>query len=375
MNPPPTPIPVLLMVRELGIGGCERDLTKVAIGLDRSRFQPYVGCFRDEGLRTAELRAHNVPIVKFNVPSFASVAALKSALRLGNFIKAHGIEVLHAFDAPTDMFAVPVARLYRTPAVISSELSYRHLIGGRANRMLLQLSEKFAHKVVVNSAAVRADLVEHAHISPTKIVLSHNGVDLSAFPPDPRLRQVFPEASLVIGAVCALRSEKRLDLLLEAFAQVRSQAEGLRLLIVGSGPMLPSLRQQSAALNLDGICHFEPSKSEVAPWLRTIDLFVMASESESFPNALLEAMASGCCVIGSRVGGVPELISPERNGLLFESRSAGDLAAKLSRVIEDGALRRRLAKGAARTAREDFPMEAAVERLQNLYLSLLKRPM
>ncbi len=370
---PPTPIPVLLMVRELGIGGCERDLTKVAIGLDRSLFQPYVGCFLAQGLRTAELRAHNIPIVRFNVPSFASVAALKSAVQMGAFIKSHGIQVVHAFDAPSDMFAVPVARLYRTPAVISSELSYRHLIAGRAHRSLLQLSEKFAHKIVVNSAAVKADLVEHAHVSPSKIILSHNGVDLSAFAPEPRLRKVFPDAFLIVGAVCALRPEKRLDLLLDAFARVKSQADGLRLLIVGSGPMLASLQQQASALNLNAFCHFEPSTTEVAEWLRSIDVFVMSSESESFPNALLEAMACGCCVIGSRVGGVPELISPEYNGLLFESRSVDDLAAKLTRVIGNDELRRRFAQQAARTAREDFPIQAAVTRLQILYLSLLNR--
>lgn len=370
MNPP-TPIPVLLMVRELGIGGCERDLTKVALGLDRSRFEPYVGCFLEQGLRNAELRAHNIPIVKFNVPSFASVAAVKSALLLGGFIKARGIQVLHAFDAPTDMFAVPVARLYRTPAVVSSELSFRHLVRGSAHRYLLQLSERFAHKIVVNSAAVKADLIEQARIPPGKIVLSHNGVDLSAFAPEPRLRKVFPQASVIIGAVCALRPEKRLDLLLDAFARVKDQVDGLRLLIVGSGPMLTALKQQTSALNLDAFCHFEPSKTDVAEWLRSIDVFVMSSESESFPNALLEAMACGCCVIGSRVGGVPELISPERNGILFASRSVDDLAAKLSRVAADGELRRRFAREAIRTARDEFPIQAAIGRIETLYLDLL----
>ena len=284
MNPP-TAIPVLLVVRELGIGGCERDLTKVAISLDRSQFQPYVGCFRAQGLRTAELNAHNIPIVEFDVPSFASLTALKSAIKMGAFIKARGIQIVHAFDAPADMFAVPVARLYGTPGVIASELSYRHLIRSSANRRLLQLSEKFAHKIVVNSAAVKADLVEHANVSPAKIFLSHNGVDLSAFAPDPRVRKVFPDASVIVGAVCALRPEKRLDLLIEAFSRVKSQADGLRLLIVGSGPMLDPLKQQASALNLNAFCHFEPSKTEVAEWLRTIDVFVMSSESESFPNA------------------------------------------------------------------------------------------
>jgi glycosyltransferase involved in cell wall biosynthesis len=237
----------------------------------------------------------------------------------------------------------------------------------------MRLSAKAAHKIVVNSAAVGADLVQNAHVPAGKVVLSHNGVDLRLFAPEPRVRKVFPNASLIIGALCALRPEKRLDLLLDAFAQVKNETEGLRLLIVGSGPMLAPLREQSQALALDNFCHFEPSKTEVAEWLRSIDVFVMSSESESFPNALLEAMACGCCVVGSRVGGVPELIVPDRNGLLFEPRSVEGIAFELRRVIRDSQLRGRLALDAVRTAREEFPMQAAVERIQNLYVRLLNR--
>lgn len=367
------PIPVLLMVRELGIGGCERDLTKIAIGLDRSLFEPYVGCFLPHGLRTGELRAHGVPIVQFAIPSFASFAAFRAVRRMGSFLQALGIRLVHAFDAPTDIFAVPVARLYRTPAVISSELSYRSLINGRKHNLLMKLSTRAAHRVLVNSAAVGADLIENAHVPREKIVLSHNGVDLHAFTPEPRVRQVFPEASVIVGAVCALRPEKRLDLLLHAFHRVQLHDPALRLLIVGSGPMLEPLQQQAHSLGLTANCHFEPSKTEVAPWMRSMDVFVMSSESESFPNALLEAMACGCCVVGARVGGVPELIHQEQNGLLFEARSVDSLAAQLTRVVSDIHLRRRLASAALQTAQEEFPMEAAVQRIQNLYLSLLGR--
>ena len=336
-------------------------------------FTPYVGCFLPHGLRTAELQAHGVPIVQFKVPSFASAAAFHSARLLGAFIRGHAIQVVHAFDAPSDIFAVPVARFYRTPAVISSELSYRGLVRGRQFHVLMRLSARAAHKIVVNSAAVGTDLVEHAHVPASKIVLSHNGVDLRAFAPEPRLRKVFPEASLILGAVCALRPEKRLDLLLDAFARIKDEDPLLRLLIVGSGPMLASLEQQARSLNIHCLCHFEPSKTEVAEWMRSMDVFVMSSESESFPNALLEAMACGCCVVGSRVGGVPELIAQERNGLLFESRSADALAVQLLRVVRDPQLRRSLALDALRTAREEFPIGAAVARMQKLYLSLLNR--
>src|SRR5579885_1119991 len=365
------PIPVLLTVRELGIGGCERDLTKVAIGLDRTRFEPHVGCFRPDGLRTGELRAHGVPIVQFKVRSFLSPDVWKGARQLGAYAKKHGIQVMHAFDVPMDLFAVPASRLYGIPAVISSRLSFRELVPNDTHRFLLRLADKMAHRIVVNSRAVQTELIEREHVAPRRTVLSYNGVDLRVFHPEPRARKVFPEASVVLGAVCALRREKSLDLLLDAFARIRQAHTAVRLLIVGSGPMLESLQAQARELEIEPFCHFEPSKTEVAEWMRSIDIFVMASESESFPNALLEAMACGCCPIGSRVGGVPELISDGQSGLIFHSGDARDLADKVELVLNDPELRCRLAHEAALTAAKEFSMEAAVERLQNLYLELL----
>lgn len=365
------PIPVLLAVRELGIGGCERDLTKVAIGLDRTRFEPHVGCFLPDGLRSGELRAHRIPIVQFQVRSMLSPDAWKGARQLGAYIKKHGIQVMHAFDVPMDIFAVPAARLYGTPAVISSRLSFRELVPSSLHRSLLRLADKMAHRIVVNSRAVETELIKQERVPPQRIMLSYNGVDLSVFDPEPRVRKVFPDARIIIGAVCALRPEKRLDLLLAAFARIQPAHPGARLLIVGSGPMLESLQNQARDLAIETFCHFEPSKTDVAEWMRSIDVFVMASRSESFPNALLEAMACGCCAIGSRVGGVPELISDGQSGLIFESENVDDLAQKLELVAADPQLRCRLAHEAFHTAAGQFSIEAALNRLQNLYTELL----
>lgn len=147
----------------------------------------------------------------------------------------------------------------------------------------------------------------------------------------------------------------------------------MKLLIVGSGELLPEVEKQRDRLGIAQDCVLEPAKSEVADWLRGMDIFVLSSDSESFPNALLEAMACGCCVIGSKVGGVPELIQDRENGLLFHSGDAEDLAAKLTEAIQSRELRESLGQNAARSAREDFSIEIAVEKTQALYDELLLR--
>jgi hypothetical protein len=94
---------------------------------------------------------------------------------------------------------------------------------------------------------------------------------------------------VVIGIVCALRPEKGLRILMEAFRKVKSARTGVKLVIVGSGPMLAEL--QAGA---DADCHFEPAVGNVAPWLRAIDIFVLPSLSEALSNSLMEAMGCGC---------------------------------------------------------------------------------
>ena len=109
------------MARELGLGGTERQLAETALGLDRSRFEPHVGCFTGGGFRARELTEAGVPILELGVRSLVSGSAAAGARRMGAYLEHHGIQLVHAFDVPLDLFAVPVARLYRTPAVLSSQ--------------------------------------------------------------------------------------------------------------------------------------------------------------------------------------------------------------------------------------------------------------
>src|SRR5260370_2541767 len=101
------PWPVLLLARALGIGGSERQLTEIAKTLDRSRFEPCVGCFRPEGLRALELADAGVPIVTFPVMSFASTGAISGAWQFVRYIRRNKIKVIHTFDYPSTVFAIP----------------------------------------------------------------------------------------------------------------------------------------------------------------------------------------------------------------------------------------------------------------------------
>jgi glycosyltransferase involved in cell wall biosynthesis len=365
------------MARELGQGGSERQLVEIAKALDRSRFAVHVGCFRPEGFRSAELASEGIPIVRFPVYSLQSFSAVRGAWQLGRYIRRHGIRLVHAFDTPMNCFAVPAAWVFRAPVVISSQRAARGL-SSRPEQFVLRVTDHLVDAIVVNCEAMRRHMVEDEGVRAERLRTCYNGLDTARFRPLPKQRPpVLEGASLVIGVVCALRPEKGLPTLVEAFAKVVSSGpsdlrSGLRLAIVGSGSMLETLQTMSVELGVQDRCHFEPSTADVTAWLRAIDIFVLPSLSEALSNSLMEAMACGCAVVASAVGGNPELVSDGTNGLLFQAGDAAHLADQLERLIVDEDLRTRFGAESSNRVRQHFSREASVRRMEEIYKELLK---
>jgi glycosyltransferase involved in cell wall biosynthesis len=355
------------MARELGLGGTERQLAEIALSLDRERFEPHVGCFTDGGFRARELREAGVPILELGVRSLVSRSAVVGARRMGAYLERHGIGLVHAFDVPLDLFAVPVARWYRTPVVLSSMRAHRDLTPG-VTRHLLRVTDRIVDGIVVNSRAVARELAEQDGVPASMVRLAYNGLDTRVFRREgERAALPWGEAAVVIGTLCALRPEKGLGTLMEAFRKVKAARRGVKLLIVGSGPMLAELEAGGAD------CHFQPAQQNVAPWLRAMDIFVLPSLSEALSNSLMEAMGCGCCPVASDTGGNPELVKDGETGLLFPVGDAEALAARLARVLDEPEYRRRLGARAERRMEEHFTREQAARAMGAIYEEFLGR--
>lgn len=367
-----SPIPIVLVVRELGSGGIERDVAKLALALDRKRWACFVAAYQPEGVRARELKDAGIPVIHLDVPSLKSLKALRTALKFGWFLRRNKIKLVHAWDSSA-VFTVPLARLLRIPVALSSVLGHRSLIDERTRKQF-QSTDRLVDAIVVNCEAMRKHLIADYSVPPERIALCYNGVNTAEFFPAnvPKPKPV-AAAPLVIGAVCVLRVEKNLEILQEAFAGIAARVPGAKLLLVGSGPELRKLQANASRLGIQDDCIFLPAVSNVAPFLHAIDVFVSCSYSEAFSNSLLEAMACGCCAIGSRVGGTPELIADGERGLLFESGNADELARKLTMVIEDVQLRERLAENAAEFAARDLNMERAAACMSSIYETMLRK--
>jgi glycosyltransferase involved in cell wall biosynthesis len=360
------------MVRALGFGGTERQLTETARFLDRERFTTHVACLVADGLRKAEIEQAGVPLLTLPVSSFVNPSVLRGAWQMGSFIRRHKIRIVHTFDVPMNLFGVLPARLAGTPVVLSSQRAHRDLTPP-AGRRLLRLIDRIADGVVVNCEAMREHLHADEGVPADRIFVCRNGIDTNIYHPGRSERPGFLNEGVVIGVVCALRPEKGLGTLIEGFASVHREFPIVKLVIVGSGSEEERLKQQASSLGVAGSCHFEPGTSDVARWLGCIDIFVLPSLSEALSNSLMEAMACGCCPVASRVGGNPELVTPDRTGLLFQAGNAEDLAAQLRLLIANNDLLHRYAGAAAYRIATEFTLCAAAKRMGEIYDANLRR--
>jgi glycosyltransferase involved in cell wall biosynthesis len=178
-----------------------------------------------------------------------------------------------------------------------------------------------------------------------------NGVDLASFAP---ANGGGEGAEPVIGTVAALRPEKNLARLLEAFALLPSPA---RLVIVGDGPERAALEGLASRLGLAGAVDFFGHQADPRWALRSFDLFALSSDTEQMPLSVLEAMASGLAVAATDVGDVAAMLA-EENRPFVVAPEAGALAQAMATLLADP--RRRQAIGAANRARAERAFDQEV---------------
>ena len=145
------------------------------------------------------------------------------------------------------------------------------------------------------------------------------------------------EAAFTIGVVSRLESIKGMDLVVPAFAEVLKQYPDTQLIIVGDGSLRASMEEQAAELGCaDRITWAgRQPQEQLAQWYGQMDIVLMPSRSEGFGLTAIEAMAQGCVVVASDVGGLPEVVRDGVCGLLHRTEDSHDMAGKISALIGD----------------------------------------
>ncbi len=199
----------------------------------------------------------------------------------------------------------------------------------------------------------------------------HNGVSPIAFYPKQEAREhlvpEFPPHTTWIGTIAELHPIKQLNVLVTAFASIASRFPDAVLVLMGEGEERARLESLIDEFTLGARVHLCGHVPEASRYLKALDVFVLPSRSEALGFVVLEAGQAALPVIASNVGGIPEVIESEVNGILVRSADAQELANALTELLSDERLRHQYATTLhARVARE-FTEQDMVARTLALY--------
>ncbi len=200
------------------------------------------------------------------------------------------------------------------------------------------------------------------------------GIDASAIP----VRDASEETPMILN-VARLVEVKGTEYLIRAFAKLAPRTPPVELVIIGEGPLKKRLQALAESLGVGDRVRFLGAQphTEVMAWMRKAAMFVLPSvrtrtgRTEGCPMVLLEAAATGVPAIGTRHGGIPEIIVDGHTGYLFEERNSDELAARMDELLADGAHRVRMGWAARARVESGFDIRRQTEKLEAFYDGVL----
>jgi L-malate glycosyltransferase len=366
---------ILLFIQSLELGGSETQCVEMARLLSRNSYEVTVGCMRRTGPLRRKVAEAGLQLVEFSVGSLLQPRALIQMLRLARFIRANKYDVVHANDLYSNLFAVPAARLAGVPVIVSSQ---RDLSDGEwykpRKRRILRNVQGMSNTVLVNSEAIRSQLVAEGEIDIEKIRVVYNGIDVERYHVSGRHSQQrvpgipFSHSDRLIVTVANMHRDVKGHAELIAAAQtVCREQPNVRFLLVGDGEMRSTFEAQARSMGLEKSMLFLGHRIDVADILSCCDVGVLASRAEGLPNAVMEYMAAGLAVVATPVGGVPEIIENEISGLLVPVKSPDALSREILRLLNDEPLRQRLGQAARESVISKCDFATVLNSLELIY--------
>lgn len=294
--------------------------------------------------------------------------------QVSKIIKENGINILQTHGYKGNIIGYLVSRLHPVPWVAfahgytSDNAKIR--LYNRLDKMVLRKADR----VVVVSNALKAFL-ENSRVPAEKISVIHNAIDENGFSPEATPDQIRERHNLkkdqkIIGVVGRLNPEKGQMIFLRGFQEVVRAFPDTRALIIGDGQDMDILKEYCKHHQLESNVIFTGYQPDIGGYYRVLDLLVLPSLSEGLPNAILEAMSFGIPVIGTSVGGVPEVIDG-KNGILVPANDHKALAEKMIELLAFEEKRKNLGIKGRESLFPAFAPSIRATRILGLYTELL----
>ncbi len=292
--------------------------------------------------------------------------------------RTHRLQILHVH------YAIPFAASAIMASEIASELNLKivttlhgtdiTLVGSSPSfKPVTAFSIEKSHAVTAVSRFLRDETYRQLEVKKEiKVVYNFIDPETHHVHAAPCIPEKSSERQVTIVHISNFRPVKRMEDVVRIFQRVRGRLDA-RLLLVGDGPEYGKTAALVESLGLSSYVRFVGVVDEVAPILKTADLLILPSETESFGLAALEAMASGLPVVASRVGGLPEVVEHGVTGYLAPVGDVEGMADYCTQILSDCAAGRRLGRAGRKRAAELFHEDLIIPQYEAVYKKLLKQ--
>ena len=293
-------------------------------------------------------------------------------------IRRESPQIVHTHLFKSDFHGRLAARIAGVPVVVSTLHSIDPWAQERSLGRLYGWTARFADRVIAVSEDVRRFHAAHTGIPEEKLVTIENGVDIHRFAGlESAGRSVRKEldidnAALVFGVVGRLTPPKDHSTFLKAAALILQKAPQARFLLVGEGPLRKDLELQAQEIGLGNALIFTGLRKDIPAVLAAVDVLVFSSLWEGLPVALLEGMAAARPVVATAVGGIPEVVLPDKSAILVPPGDADALAQACLRLSSDSATRHSMGQAGLERVVARYSIDAMIDRTAALYAKLLQ---
>lgn len=393
---------VLHIIKGLGRGGAERLLVSTIRQHSKEYSFDVVYFLLEKKHLVSDLEALGCTVTC--LPSSSIVSMIINLPALVKLIRSKNYNLLHAHLPWSGIMARVAGKITSVPVVYSE-----HNVFNRYNiitRIFSKLTYAWQAQVIAVSDRVATVLREEVSTKIPIRVIS-NGVDVEEFTKsvgkgqksvgnpmaneggdqwtmdngqwrtEKELVQFYPSSlpkkNIIIGTVTALTAQKRIDRWLRIAAKVLAQRPEVYFMIVGDGVLRAELELKGKALVEAYQLRFAGQSSEPHAWLNGFDIFLMSSDFEGLPVALLEAMSMECVPVVTSVGGIPAVIEHGKNGFLYNPEDEEAAVKELLMLIGDEEKRKSIALEARKTVVERYSIVRMVAELEEVYSTILAK--
>lgn len=365
---------VLVFTNNFLTGGSERQAVELVKRLDRSRFEPFMACFRKEGPFIHDLPPGLGDVHVFPLTSFCNATAVREGIRYLRFLRRNRIDVVQSFDFYANLFAIPLSRLAGVPVVLGCRRD-EGVMRTRAHQKAERWAYRLATGIVANARAIKDQLVRRDGLKAESVWVVPNGLDLARF--DAALRQTEParkEGEVTVAVVANLRPEKGHTVFLDAVRRLVDPLPRVRFLIVGDGVIRDKVKAAVTARGLGERVRMTGVVNPVAAILKSIDIVVLPSlRNEGLPNSIMEGLAAGLPVVATDTGGTGELVIDGHTGYLVPPGDPAILAERIAALCRQPELRRTMGAAGRRLIVEQYTAERMARSFETLYDELMDR--